>query len=155
MGDGEDARDGVRPRALVEAAARGSRDLAAVMLDIDNFKSINDTYGHSVGDEVIRAVAERVRSAIRQSDVLGRYGGEEFAIVMPDHDGGAAGLAERMRGAVAETPVPTAAGPVPVTVSVGLTHLGPEDGALDQMLVRADHALYRAKQSGRNRVVIS
>ncbi|WP_328475673.1 diguanylate cyclase [Actinoplanes sp. NBC_00393] len=140
--------------ALIEAAARGSRGFAAAMLDIDKFKSINDTYGHGVGDEVIRTVAARVGAVIRTSDVLGRYGGEEFALVLPDHEGLAASLAERIRAAVAASPVPTAAGPIPVTVSVGLAEL---DGAdcLDQVLARADHALYRAKEGGRNRVAIS
>ncbi|MDY7089133.1 MAG: diguanylate cyclase [Actinomycetota bacterium] len=142
--------------ALVEAASRGGRSLAAVMLDIDKFKSINDTYGHGVGDEVIREVAARVRASIRQSDVLGRYGGEEFAVVLPDHatdDVSPLELAERMRAAVAGTPVPTRAGPVPVTISVGVAPLADGDG-LDQVLAHADHALYRAKQSGRNRVVL-
>ncbi|WP_433383736.1 diguanylate cyclase [Actinoplanes sp. CA-142083] len=140
--------------ALVSSAARGSRDLAAVMLDIDKFKSVNDTYGHGVGDEVIREVAARVRASIRHSDVLGRYGGEEFAVVLPDHDGSAPDLAERMRSAVADTPIATAAGPLKVTISVGLTQLDPADATLDQMLARADLALYRAKESGRNRVVV-
>ncbi|MFF5297613.1 diguanylate cyclase [Paractinoplanes globisporus] len=140
--------------ALVSSAARGSRDLAAVMLDIDKFKSVNDTYGHGVGDEVIREVAARVRASIRHSDVLGRYGGEEFALVLPDHDGSAVELAERMRSAVADTPISTAAGPLHVTISVGLTQLDPADATLDQTLARADHALYRAKESGRNRVVV-
>jgi diguanylate cyclase (GGDEF)-like protein len=141
--------------ALVDAAARGSRDLAAVMLDIDKFKSINDTYGHGVGDEVIRAVAARIRAGIRQSDVLGRYGGEEFAVVLPDHLGLADELAERMRCAVGDEPIPTQAGPISVTISVGLAHLDASDAGLDQLLARADHALYRAKESGRNRVVVS
>ncbi|MEU4243255.1 diguanylate cyclase [Actinoplanes sp. NPDC026619] len=140
---------------LVEAAARGDRMLAAVMLDIDKFKIINDTYGHGVGDEVIRAVATRVRASIRQSDVLGRYGGEEFAVVLPDHLGTAGELAERMRCAVGDSPIPTQAGELTVTISVGLAHLDPSDAGLDQLLARADHALYRAKESGRNRVVVS
>ena len=141
--------------ALVQAAARGGRELAAAMLDIDKFKNINDTYGHGVGDEVIRAVAARVRAAVRHADVLGRYGGEEFAVVLPDHDGNAAELAERMRAAVAAAPVETPAGPVPVTISVGLAGLTSDDDTLDQLLARADHALYQAKESGRNRVVVS
>jgi len=141
--------------AMVSSAVRGDRALAAAMLDIDKFKSINDAYGHGVGDEVIRAVANRVRGAIRQSDVLGRYGGEEFAVVLPDHDGAAAGLAERMRRAVADSPIDTQAGALRVTISVGLTRLEAADVSLDQMLARADHALYRAKDGGRNQVVVS
>ncbi|MEU4419817.1 diguanylate cyclase [Actinoplanes sp. NPDC024001] len=139
--------------ALVQAASRNGRQLAAAMLDIDKFKAINDTYGHGVGDEVIRTVAARVRARLRHSDVLGRYGGEEFAVVLPDHEGHATELAERMRQAVSAEPVQTQAGPVPVTISVGLTRLESGDGSLDDLLARADHALYRAKESGRNRVV--
>ncbi|WP_309238386.1 GGDEF domain-containing protein [Actinoplanes aureus] len=140
--------------ALIDAAARGGRGLAAAMLDIDKFKSINDTYGHGVGDEVIRTVASRIGAVIRRADVLGRYGGEEFAVVLPDHDGLAVSLAERVRAAVAAEPVLTAAGPIPVTISVGLAELDPLD-SLDRVLARADHALYRAKEGGRNRVAIS
>ncbi|MEV6342979.1 diguanylate cyclase [Actinoplanes sp. NPDC051851] len=139
--------------ALVQAAARNGRALAAAMLDIDKFKSVNDTYGHGVGDEVIRTVAQRIRAVLRHSDVLGRYGGEEFAVVLPDHEGHADDLAERIRVAVAGEPVPTQAGPLTVTISVGLTRLVPGDVALDDLLARADHALYRAKEAGRNRVM--
>ncbi len=139
--------------ALVQAAARNGRPLAAAMLDIDKFKSVNDTYGHGVGDEVIRTVAGRIRAVLRHSDVLGRYGGEEFAIVLPDHVGEATELAERVRLAVGGEPIPTQAGPLPITISIGLTRLGDGDAALDDLLARADHALYRAKEAGRNRVM--
>ncbi|WP_436521284.1 diguanylate cyclase [Actinoplanes sp. HUAS TT8] len=139
--------------ALVQAAARNGRPLAAAMLDIDKFKNVNDTYGHGVGDEVIRTVARRIRAVLRHSDVLGRYGGEEFAIVLPDHEGEATVLAERVRVAVGGEPIPTQAGPLPITISIGLTRLGDDDTALDDLLARADHALYRAKEAGRNRVM--
>ena len=138
---------------LVAAAARNGRDLVAAMLDIDRFKNINDTYGHGVGDDVIREVAARLRACLRHADVLGRYGGEEFAVILPDSDGPEADLAQRMRLAIADEPVPTRAGPVPVTISVGLARLLPAGDALDQLLARADHALYRAKEAGRDRVV--
>jgi diguanylate cyclase (GGDEF)-like protein len=122
------------------------------MLDIDHFKRINDTFGHPVGDEVIRVVAERLRDTIADTDVLGRYGGEEFALVTPQGGTSAAGLAERLRHVVSGDPVPTAAGPLPVTISVGLALI--DDGGQDlrQLLSRADGALYQAKQSGRDRV---
>ncbi|MEV4708478.1 diguanylate cyclase [Actinoplanes sp. NPDC049316] len=137
---------------LLKIAARHDHDLAAVMLDIDNFKTVNDTYGHGVGDDVIREVAQRVAESVRSSDVLGRYGGEEFAVILPDLGDQGPDLAERIRHAVAATPVPTRGGPLPVTVSVGITHLHPDDDGLDQVLARADLALYRAKEGGRNRV---
>ncbi|KUL26682.1 diguanylate cyclase [Actinoplanes awajinensis] len=139
--------------ALVQAAARNGRPLAAAMLDIDKFKNVNDTYGHGVGDEVIRTVARRIRAVLRHSDVLGRYGGEEFAIVLPDHEGEAFELAERVRIAVGGEPVPTQAGPLTITISIGLTRLVDESNTLDELLARADHALYRAKEAGRNRVM--
>lgn len=138
--------------ALVEVAIRGGHTLAAVMLDIDNFKAINDTYGHSVGDVIIQEIARRLGASIRHSDVLGRYGGEEFAVILPDHDGHDGELAERMRLAVAATPIPTRSGSLTVTISVGLARLSPVADGLDQLLSRADHALYRAKEGGRNRV---
>ena len=137
---------------LVDVAVRNNHPLAAAMLDIDKFKLINDTYGHGTGDDVIREVAHRVSNAIRTCDVLGRYGGEEFAVILAGLDPDGPHLAERMREAVAAAPVPTREGPIPVTISVGITHLQPGDDAVEDLLARADHALYRAKQGGRNRV---
>jgi diguanylate cyclase (GGDEF)-like protein len=136
-------------------ARRHRERIAAVMVDIDHFKRINDTYGHPVGDEVIRLVAERLRDAVRDGDVLGRYGGEEFALVTPHAGGSAVDLAERLRQAVSGDPVPTAAGPLPVTISVGLAHPGDGEQDLRQLLTRADEALYQAKQTGRDRVCIA
>jgi diguanylate cyclase (GGDEF)-like protein len=136
-------------------ARRYGQQIAAVMIDIDHFKRINDAYGHPVGDEVIRVVAGRLRDAVRDSDVLGRYGGEEFALVTPQTGASAAELAERLRQVVSGDLVPTAAGPLPVTISVGLAHPSGGEEDLPQLLTRADEALYQAKQTGRDRVCIA
>jgi len=135
----------------VKVAVRGVRPLSGVMLDIDHFKRINDTYGHGCGDEVIRAVASRLSANLRGIDLLGRYGGEEFAVVCPEVADEILAIAERIRAAVAATPIDTAAGPIPVTVSVGVARLAAGDD-LDALLARADSALYKAKQGGRNQV---
>ncbi|GGQ82205.1 GGDEF domain-containing protein [Couchioplanes azureus] len=140
-------------RELALARRRGT-SLAAVMLDIDHFKKINDTYGHQVGDDVIRGVVARLRAESRETDVLGRYGGEEFAVLLPDIGDGAVDAAERLRTAVAVAPIETAAGPVAVTISVGVAHLAAADTEPDGLLARADESLYLAKQGGRNRVVV-
>ncbi|GAA0810252.1 diguanylate cyclase [Spirilliplanes yamanashiensis] len=138
----------------VAAAHRTGRRLAALMIDIDHFKQVNDTYGHQAGDDVIRGVVERLRAGHREADILARYGGEEFVLLLPDVGDGAPELAERLRAAVAAGPVETRDGPVPVTISVGCAHLGPADHEPDRLLGRADESLYRAKQAGRDRVVV-
>lgn len=133
----------------VVAAHRGERPLVAMMVDIDHFKQVNDTYGHPTGDDVIAEVARRLAATVGGSDVVGRYGGEEFALVLPDFAAGS-DLPERLRDCVAGTPVPTRSGPLPVTVSIGLTHLAPGDANVAALLARADQALYTAKREGRN-----
>ena len=138
----------------LRAARRQGQAIAAIMVDIDHFKRINDTYGHPVGDEVIRVVADRLSGATHDDDVAGRYGGEEFAIVTP-HCVHAAELAERLRRAIADAPVPTAAGGLPVTISVGLAYLADDEPDLRPVFARADGALYQAKQAGRDRVSIA
>jgi diguanylate cyclase (GGDEF)-like protein len=135
------------------AAARDGRPLAAVMLDIDHFKLVNDTHGHATGDAVLRVVADRLRTATRESDIVGRYGGEEFALIMSD-TADASEFAERLRAAVADTAVPTDTGPVHVTISVGVSHRRAGED-LDALLSRADKALYRSKARGRDRVTVA
>jgi diguanylate cyclase (GGDEF)-like protein len=136
-------------------ARRYDRPLAAIMVDVDHFKKINDAHGHPVGDEVIRVVAHRLRTSVRDTDVLGRYGGEEFALLTPESGPAAEQLAERLRQEIGDEPVPTPVGPLPVTISVGVAHLQAADADLDQLVARADTALYEAKENGRNRVAIA
>ncbi|QCO17007.1 diguanylate cyclase (plasmid) [Azospirillum brasilense] len=141
----------------VARARRSGQPLSAIMLDIDHFKKVNDTYGHATGDEAIRTVVRVCRSMVRGADVLGRLGGEEFAILLPETPPqGAALLAERLRRALAETDVRIANGAgssLSFTVSIGVSALRPAESSVAAVLARADEALYRAKNGGRNRVV--
>jgi len=135
------------------AAARPrERPVAAIMVDIDHFKQINDNHGHLVGDQVIREIARRLRSTVRDDDLLGRYGGEEFTLI-PRPGTDVAQLAERLRTAIVDEPITTGSGPLHATISIGIAHLLPDDHDLDSWLARADAALYQAKQQGRDRVI--
>jgi diguanylate cyclase (GGDEF)-like protein len=136
---------------LFDTSERYQRPLAAVMADVDRFKSINDRFGHAVGDEVIREVASRLAQAVRGTDIVGRYGGEEFVLLLPETASEAETLAERARGSVADTPVHTAVGDLPVTISLGVA-LRNADFSVGALINRADTALYQAKNDGRNRV---
>jgi diguanylate cyclase (GGDEF)-like protein len=141
-----------RSEEALALAARGGRPLSLLLLDIDRFKSINDTHGHPVGDEVIRTLASTCQATLRVVDVLGRLGGEEFAITLPETDGpGALRVAERLREAVAQVRVPVGATHLGFTVSIGVAIWTPGE-PVDRLLSRADEALYAAKNSGRNRV---
>jgi diguanylate cyclase (GGDEF)-like protein len=138
----------------LSAARRYVRRLAVVMLDIDHFKTINDTHGHQVGDEVLKAVAAICRAQCRDSDFLARYGGEEFVLLLREtHAGEALEAAERLRAAVAAHPVEAGGITVSVTASFGVAAAGPETAGIDQLVAAADAALYRAKAEGRDRVV--
>lgn len=130
---------------------RESRPLVTLMLDLDHFKRINDTLGHQAGDAVLREVANRLLSVLRPYDALGRYGGEEFVVVVPGCDAASAvNLAERLRHSVVVTPIPTSSESIPVTLSLGVANLA-DDPNPESLLQRADEALYRAKNAGRNR----
>ncbi len=139
-----------RESARVE---REGTSLGVIMGDLDHFKMINDTFGHPAGDAVLCEASRRMGNALRPDDALGRYGGEEFLVVMPGSDlAGSMGIAERMRRAIEETPVAITAGTTPVTISLGAAS-GKGSNLDSDLLVRmADQALYRAKQRGRNRV---
>lgn len=139
----------------IERFHRFHRPLAAIMLDIDHFKQVNDIYSHAVGDQVLRALAETCRANLREVDLLGRYGGEEFAILLPETDvQGAEQVAERLRHEIASAPVMTRRGPITVTVSLGVTGALNGSSELAVLLDRADTAMYAAKQAGRDRVVV-
>jgi two-component system cell cycle response regulator len=132
---------------MVSGARRHGHPLSIAVLDLDHFKRINDTHGHKTGDEVLIAAAHAMGTHMRAEDQLGRLGGEEFLVLLPDTDGDAAvHVAERVRAEVASAP-----SPVPVTVSVGLATWDGESA--EEFLHRADAALYAAKDSGRNRVM--
>jgi two-component system cell cycle response regulator len=141
----------VRAEAAVRLAQRYGRPLAALMADIDHFKRINDRHGHAAGDEVIREIARRVSAASRDSDIVGRYGGEEFVLILPEttrSDARTAG--DRLRRALYEHPVVFDGASIPVTASVGAALLR-ENMTTESLVATADQALYRAKRHGRNR----
>lgn len=151
---------------LAEELARARRHesgLTCLMLDIDFFKSVNDTWGHAAGDRVLREITQRIESEIRATDVAARYGGEEFVILLPDTNGtSGVSLAERVRESVAAAPFDIGNGrSVEITASIGVATVSPkrEQSELktvgDALIARADVALYRAKSSGRNRVALN
>lgn len=137
-----------------ERSLRYGEKLCVMLFDIDNFKDINDTYGHHVGDYVLRKLAGVLKEQIRESDVLARIGGEEFALLLPNTGLGDAGkLAERIRKTVSNVKHKGDwKGTVSHTISVGIASLQDEDINFESLLVRADKALYKSKQEGRNRV---
>jgi two-component system, cell cycle response regulator len=140
---------------LVDQAISRGKPLSVLILDIDYFKSINDTHGHDAGDDVLQDFAIRIRKSIRGIDLACRYGGEEFVVVMPETDMAVATMvAERLRRRIASEPFPIQKGArmIEVTISIGIAALGPNDNAA-AVIKRADQALYRAKRDGRNRVV--
>ncbi len=141
---------------MVDAAANRGRALSVLALDVDFFKSVNDTHGHAAGDRVLIELAERLKQHTRSMDLPCRVGGEEFLVVLPDTDASVAQqIAERLRMAICGAPFN--AGPaaplLPVTVSIGIAAFEDSSDTLAEMLRRADEALYRAKREGRNRVI--
>jgi diguanylate cyclase (GGDEF)-like protein len=135
-------------------ARRYERDLSLLLMDIDWFKRVNDEYGHPAGDTVLVHVAQQIRSNVRSGDVVARYGGEEFAVLLLETGiGEARRIAEKIRGAVAESVAEVREGNIRVTLSIGCAELIPEDVKETDLLERADQLLYAAKGAGRNRVM--
>lgn len=139
--------------ALVRRAKEQEKPLSILMMDIDHFKAVNDTYGHAVGDEVLIEFSSRLKRNVRGLDLACRYGGEEFVVVMPETDGAFAYMvAERLRQDVADLTFQTESGPLDITLSIGIACLEKEEQSGAEILKRADVALYKAKGEGRNRV---
>jgi diguanylate cyclase (GGDEF)-like protein/PAS domain S-box-containing protein len=135
---------------------RNPRELSLIMLDIDHFKNVNDTYGHQAGDDVIRAVAKVMLDNSRVTDFSGRYGGEEFSLVLIDADEQSSyQLAERLRKKIEQTSVSVASGEVFVTVSLGVAGWRPSMKEYSQWIEVADQALYASKRNGRNRTTVA
>jgi two-component system cell cycle response regulator len=141
---------------LIASAQKSGRPLAFLIFDIDHFKTVNDTHGHDIGDEVLREFAGRIGANVRGIDLACRYGGEEFVVVMPDTDiQFASAVAERLRSSVETTPFTISRPPnkLNITISIGIAESDKGEDTAEKLLHRADQALYRAKRDGRNRVV--
>jgi two-component system, cell cycle response regulator len=135
--------------ALLSRARRHDQELSVILLDADRFKSLNDRHGHGAGDEVLRGLAQRLRARVREEDVVARFGGEEFLVVLPDTGAeGAATAAEDLRAAVAAEPFAVGRIALPLTVSAGWATWRGEE--LERLIARADRGLYAAKESGRD-----
>ena len=141
----------------MERARRYNTVFSLIILDIDHFKAVNDTYGHLQGDRIIKGIAKILSQSTRQVDFPARYGGEEFAVILPAVDAkGACVVAERLRKKIGESRFPCGDGAIGVTVSLGVTEYSPEaDAAAAEIVRAADKALYKSKENGRNRVSVS
>ena len=137
-------------------AARGGATYSLLMVDIDHFKRVNDAYGHPAGDQVLREIAARLTALLRPHDSIGRYGGEEFAVLVPDSGPEAARqVAERMRAAVQGTRFHLGGDTVEITISIGVASSSDRHAGWEALLAAADRALYEAKAAGRNRVILA
>jgi diguanylate cyclase (GGDEF)-like protein len=137
----------------IHASQRANQPFAVLFIDLDHFKSINDTYGHAVGDDVLRAVAQTLQSSVRRSDVVGRIGGEEFSVFLPNTQlPGAQQLAETLRVAVESIHIEVDGVRLKITASIGVAVKRFEQETMQAIQQHADQAMYEAKRGGRNRV---
>jgi len=143
----------------IARSIRSGTPIAVALIDIDHFKLVNDTHGHLAGDKVLRAMSDEIREQLRSTDIPGRFGGEEFVVLLPNaRESDAIGVAERLRGHVEETPIPISDNPaaasrcVELTISIGVAALDDDCHELTDLLAAADAALYHAKETGRNKV---
>lgn len=136
-------------------AVREDHSIAFLMIDIDHFKNVNDTYGHTAGDKVIREVAEILHKNARLSDIVGRYGGEEFCMILPGvSDDSVQTICERIRETVEKHTFEVSDDSIHITISIGVCYKSPaHSSSYEEMIIQADKALYQAKNSGRNRIV--
>ena len=144
-----------RARSALAHAARHGQPLSLVIVDLDHFKRVNDTHGHAAGDLALTHAGQLLRDAVRPDDVVARFGGEEFCVLLRDTASEPARIAaERLRAAIAASPVPTPAGPLPLTASLGVATARPDE-PWEALFHRADEALYAAKHGGRDRVTVA
>ena len=137
----------------IARCVRHGRPLAVLMFDVDHFKEINDRHNHLAGDRVLREIARRLLGRFRREDLLARYGGDEFTVVLPETDtAGARTVAEHIRRRVADQPFEYAGTAIPVTVSVGFAQVQGKDVTVTEAIRAADTFLYQAKHEGRNRI---
>jgi diguanylate cyclase (GGDEF)-like protein len=139
----------------LEKARQTRQSVSGLMIDIDHFKEINDSYGHAVGDQVIQEMTRRLKTCLRAEDYVGRFGGDEFVVLLSgiDQEAGYA-VAERIREKVSQTSVLTDRGELEITISVGVAQFDPDEDSADELLDHADRALYVAKRNGRNRTEV-
>ncbi|MBS3809346.1 MAG: GGDEF domain-containing protein, partial [Desulfobacterales bacterium] len=129
--------------------------LSLFVLDLDHFKQVNDNYGHSAGDTALQKLADLCRSSLREPDIIGRLGGEEFVVLLPDTGGSDAyNVADRLRKKISETEIKTDHGRFTLTATIGVAEASPDDKEIEDLVRRADTALYKGKAYGRNRVSI-